>query len=72
MNKLQIRIQSPEVESEVRALIEELTPVNLQLSPLEHKVLKYAKEGMTVQVMALLEEESVKTIQNTITRIKTK
>lgn len=62
----------PEVESEVRALIEELTPVNLQLSPLEHKVLKYAKEGMTVQVMALLEEESVKTIQNTITRIKNK
>ena len=62
----------PEVESEVRALIEELTPVNLQLSPLEHKVLKYAKEGMTVQVMALLEQESVKTIQNTIARIKNK
>ncbi|BAH18581.1 hypothetical protein [Macrococcoides caseolyticum] len=62
----------PEVMSEYHALTDALTPVNLKLSLLESKVLGYVQEGLSIKAMALLEDESIKTIQNAIVRLKRK
>lgn len=62
----------PEVMSEYHALTDALTPVNLKLSLLESKVLSYVQEGLSIKAMALLEDESIKTIQNAIVRLKRK
>lgn len=62
----------PEVMSEYYALTDALTPVNLKLSLLESKVLGYVQEGLSIKAMALLEDESIKTIQNAIVRLKRK
>lgn len=62
----------PEVMSEYHALTDALTPVNLKLSLLESKVLGYIQEGLSIKAMALLEDESIKTIQNAIVRLKRK
>ncbi|QTQ08020.1 hypothetical protein J9174_11645 [Macrococcoides canis] len=62
----------PEVLSEYRALIDALTPANLKLSLLERNVLNYVQEGLSVKAMALIEGESIKTIQNAIVRLKRK
>lgn len=61
-----------EVMSEYHALTDALTPVNLKLSLLESKVLGYVQEGLSIKAMALLEDESIKTIQNAIVRLKRK
>lgn len=62
----------PEVMSEYHALTDALMPVNLKLSLLESKVLGYVQEGLSIKAMALLEDESIKTIQNAIVRLKRK
>ena len=62
----------PEVMSEYHALTDALTPVNLKLSLLESKVLGYVQEGLSIKAMALLKDESIKTIQNAIVRLKRK
>ncbi|MDJ1112122.1 MULTISPECIES: hypothetical protein [Macrococcus] len=62
----------PEVMSEYYALTDALTPANLKLSLLESKVLDYVQDGLSVKAMALLEDESIKTIQNAIVRLRRK
>lgn len=62
----------PEVMSEYSALTDALTPANLKLSLLESKVLDYVQDGLSVKAMALLEDESIKTIQNAIVRLRRK
>ncbi|WP_414042137.1 hypothetical protein ACMGE9_07220 [Macrococcus sp. EM39E] len=62
----------PDVESELEDLQERMTPIALQLSPLEYRVFEYLKEQMPVKAMAAIENESLKTIHNTIARLKSK
>lgn len=62
----------PDIESELVDLQSRMTPVALQLSPLEYRVLEYLKEQMPVKAMAAIENESLKTIHNAISRLKVK
>lgn len=63
---------NPNIESELEDLQKRMTPIALQLSPLEYRVLEYLKEQMPIKAMAAIENESIKTIHNTISRLKSK
>lgn len=62
----------PGVESELVDLESRMTPISLKLSPLEYRVLEYLKEQMPPKAMTAIENESLKTIHNTIARLKVK
>ncbi|MCE4957904.1 hypothetical protein [Macrococcoides caseolyticum] len=63
---------NPRIESELYDLKKRMTPIALQLSPIEYRVLEYLKEQMPPKAMAAIENESLKTIHNTIARLKSK
>ncbi|MCU7557384.1 hypothetical protein ROU88_11485 [Macrococcus capreoli] len=67
-----INALDPRVESEFIDLQSRMTPIALQLSPIEYRVLEYLKEQMPIKAMAAIENESLKTIHNTIARLKVK
>ncbi|WP_414047334.1 hypothetical protein ACMGE7_11200 [Macrococcus equi] len=67
-----INALNPRIESELKDLKSRMTPIALQLSPLEYRVMEYLKDQMPVKAMAAIENESLKTIHNTIARLKVK